>query len=263
MQLSSSVAASVDAAPRHAESEKSAEGISCQQGFHKLGSSISTWMSQLRMAKRRSCREVLQSWAGELQREFAEAAADEAAKELLGCDEPKVSCGKTGPCSWAMQKSLSLIAPTLSGVPPNAASVAQESRRRPLVQQGSRGAHLARLNAARRGARLSKWSHVRRQRAAHSWANDSTLGFGLSFAFSLAASVYNSIGRMVRALGDLCCAATQGVSRSKVRSTDSPAVPEAANRARLNAHAFARQVLLPTLHIHAHARTNTKYSHVA
>jgi len=52
---------------------------------------------------------------------------------------------------------------------------------RRLVQQGCRGAHLARMTAARRGARISKWSKVRQHRAAHCRAHSSSLNGVLSF----------------------------------------------------------------------------------
>ena len=46
---------------------------------------------------------------------------------------------------------------------------------RKLKQQGSRGAHLARMAAGRRGVRLAKWSRVRQHRAAHSLVHTSAI----------------------------------------------------------------------------------------
>ena len=53
-------------------------------------------------------------------------------------------------------------------------------RRRKLLQQGSRGAHLARMAAVRRGVSLSNWSKVRCHRVAHHWANSSFINRSLA-----------------------------------------------------------------------------------
>jgi len=61
-----------------------------------------------------------------------------------------------------------------------------DRRRKRLVQQGSRGAGLARIAAARRGVKLTRWSRVRRNRAVHAWASSSCLRNACSTAVSLA-----------------------------------------------------------------------------
>ena len=193
--------------------------------------------------ERNSCREVLKSWAEGVQREAAEEAAAEAAKELLGFGDSEAA-SKNSFLVILRRKGRRLLASFIARRFAEAADVAHGRREKRLVQQGSRGAHLARMTAARRGVRLCKWSHVRRHRAAHRWAHGSTLGSSLIYVFSLVATVYKGTCSMMRGLARFACGLWQGEPLRRDTSTDGLRSSAAARRVRSDAYELACQVSL-------------------
>jgi len=196
--------------------------------------------------------EVPKSWAGGVQRDTAEEASAEAAKELLGYgasafyDDGFLGC--------VAKKCRILLASVVAAGFTEAADVTQAQRRKRLVQQGSRGAHLARITAARRGVRICKWSFVRQLRAAHRWAHVSTLGSNVSFAFSLAAVVYKGARSMAFGFADFARGLWNSELHSRGTSTGDLWSPATEMRGRRDAYQFARLVSLTVelIHLHTH-----------
>ena len=207
--------------------------------------------------ERNSCREVLKSWAEGVQREAAEEAAAEAAKELLGFGDSEAA-SKNSFLVILRRKGRRLLASFIARRFAEAADVAHGRREKRLVQQGSRGAHLARMTAARRGVRLCKWSHVRRHRAAHRWVHGSTLGSSLIYVFSLVATVYKGTCSMMRGLARFACGLWQGEPLRRDTSTDGLRSSAAARRVRSDAYELACQVCLTMELAYPPARTRLR-----
>ena len=116
-----------------------------------------------------------------------------------------------------------------------------DRRRKRLVQQGSRGAGLARIAAARRGVKLTRWTRVRRNRAVHAWASSSCLRSACSTAVSLAMAAAEgaskAMGRLTAAWGWGRCAK---VSKDALSSEDPVARQQQGKRVALET---AKQVL--------------------
>ena len=216
--------------------------------FHLLSDLVATGFRRARSSiawhERSSCREVLKWWAEGVQREATEEAAAEAAKELLGFGDSEAA-SKNSFLVILRRKGRRLLASFIARRFADAADVAHGRRReKRLVQQGSRGAHLARMTAVRRGVRLCKWSHVRRHRAAHRWVHGSTLGSSLIYVFSLVATVYKGTCSMMRGLARFACGLWQGEPLRRDTSTDGLRSSAAARRVRSDAYELACQVSL-------------------
>ena len=122
----------------HAECGELKRESPCLQGLYKY-----IW------DKGSSCLEALKSWA--------EKAAAKGAKQSLGCSAPTAvsdnDCSLGGAADRCQRFVVSLMAAVGFG---DSMDCAQKPYKKPLVQQGSRGAALARVAAARRGVRLAR-----------------------------------------------------------------------------------------------------------
>ena len=100
----------------------------------------------------------------------------------------------------------------------------QHLRCKRLVQQGARGAGVARIAAARRGVRLARWTCVRRNRAVHTWTSSSCLRSAWSTAVRFTMAAVEGAGkatdRLNAACGWGCCAE---LSKEALSSEDSVA----------------------------------------
>ena len=110
---------------------------SCLQGLYKY-----IW------DKGSSCLEALKSWA--------EKAAAKSAKQSLVCFASDVVLGSARSLGGAADKCQRFVASLVAVGFGDSVDCAQKPYRKPLVQQGSRGAGLARVAAARRGVRLAR-----------------------------------------------------------------------------------------------------------
>ncbi len=228
---------------------------SCWGGFSKwllaLGRSAGKFIRQHRW---KSSWEVLGQAAASRELASAEKAASEAERELLGIGASSRlaadACPWVAVCWDALLKAVAGLCQKIQSFwreawPWRCAAGVPKRRCRKLVQQGSRGAHLARMAAARRGVQLARWPRVRRDRAAHQWAQSSAPRSGLTYAFSIALCAARQVCNVMQWLAD----ARDWLLRReppKARGADPLAQQR---RGRLLAYDFARQVA-PTRLLH-------------
>jgi len=255
-QPQSSMAASVELDLAKASPERKMEEDSCQGGLYKLIGAVSSWAADFQLDVCMSRRQMLKSWAREVQREEAEEASAEAVRELLGCGEADAAFDDSGFLGPVAKKCRRLFASLVAAGFAEAADVTQTRRKKRLVQQGSRGAHLARMTAARRGVRICEWSLVREHRGAHRWAHASTLGYSLSFAFSLLTGVYKGTRSMACGFADFARGLWNGELCRRGMSTGDLWPSVTAVRGRRDAYQFARLVSLTVEIAHAYTRAH-------
>ena len=103
------------------------------------------------------------------------------------------------------------------------------------IQKGSRGAHLARIAAARRGVRLTRWSEVRQARREHTWENSCC--FNAAFTQMLALGLRGALALEKAAIAVTSSFATNAPTLDR----HSAPQPRHHNQARSLAHACAQQ----------------------
>ena len=106
-----------------------------------------------------------------------------------------------------------------------------------MIQKGSRGAHLSRMAAARRGALLMRWGLVRQRRREHTWQRSSCLRDALCKAFALAMQMAQVAQHIVAKVASAC------MPQLERQDKGDPPGFAAALRARRLAHAGANWAL--------------------
>ena len=226
----------------HAPPRAMARGSSCWGGLCMQIVSLSSLAARSCLDRFASWRRMLASGGAARRREAAEKAAAQAERELLGWDACNAAHGSAGFLSTVANKCLSFFQGCMAPTRHEEPVVTMPRCGKRLLQQGSRGAHLARMSAAKRGVRLQRWSRVRRHRAAHQWAHTGAFASGLSFACTVAARACESVCSGWRFL----CNSVRSVwkrepcSRHGSAGGSPPAVTQM--QGRLHAYSFARRV---------------------